>query len=417
MSEGPLLTSRPPAAASGRAALWAGATLLGGACLLAFGWLRAPASPAGAAPATGRSQERSSVAQVQIAEVRPGSVQRVLRVPGEWAAASRALLRARNAGAVVQVRANLGDLVAQGDELLALDAAILRVELARAQAATQVARVRATRERLLVDQRARDHERKAQLRGEGALSSSEEEQARLARDLAVSDAELAEAELARATAEEELWRTRLWEASVRAPFAGRVVRRWVDLGSTVGVGDALIELVSEGEGAARFAVPEGRAARMQPGERVWVESGAESWPAVVTRLGAAVDASARTVWVEAQLAASLPASPARASPELPLARGREAPAPALLPGAFLEVRIEERSGDDALVCPLAAIRGEGALREVWWVDADQSARRASVRMGLDDGEWAVLEGLPAGSRVIVSGGERVREGQRVEIVP
>ena len=128
-------------------------------------------------------------------------------------AESRAELQARTTGVVRRILREEGDRVAAGELLLLLedDEARLRVKQAEANALTARS----------------EHERKASMRDAGLLSAEEFES--VENTLRVREAELDLAEL-------ELRYTR-----VASPFAGRVVRRHVDLGANVSPGTPLFE--------------------------------------------------------------------------------------------------------------------------------------------------------------------------------
>jgi hypothetical protein len=69
----------------------------------------------------------------------------------------------------------------------------------------------------------------------------------------------------------------------------------------------------------------------------------------------------------------------------------------------------------ALVVPMAALVDLGERKALWVVEDGRAVRR-DVTLGPVIGEEVVVEGLVAGTRVIVEGRHRVGEGQKVEEV-
>ncbi|RJK96072.1 efflux RND transporter periplasmic adaptor subunit [Vallicoccus soli] len=93
--------------------------------------------------------------------------------------------------------------------------------------------------------------------------------------------------------------------------------------------------------------------------------------------------------------------------------GDGARAPRPRPGMSAVVGLEVRRAEDAVAVPASAVFQDGADRAVWVADGGAAERRV-VRVGAE-GEEAVqvVEGLRAGERVVVSGADRVQEGQEL----
>jgi membrane fusion protein (multidrug efflux system) len=119
----------------------------------------------------------------------------------------------------------------------------------------------------------------------------------------------------------------------------------------------------------------------------------ESYEGRIVRLGAELDADARTLGVEA---------------EIDNRDGR------LKPGMLARMEVPRRTLADALLVPLEAVVDLGEQRALFVVE-DGVARRRLVELGPVLGERVVVtSGVAAGERVIVEGEQRVAEGQPVE---
>lgn len=384
----------------------AGVVLLAGAALLSFGVLSggggsggAPGPGAPGGPGAGPGGAAAAV-PVRLAAVGKGELSRERRLPGEIVAERRAALHAEVGGQIQSLPKRLGELVKQGELLVVLDAGALPAELKRAEATAEVARARADRARIVLEQRQRDVERRVGLAKEGAVSASELDATRTELKTAEVDLALADAEARRADAETEALRVRLAQTRVRAPFSGSIAAVHVDPGTIVSAGRLLVEVVSDGPPLVRFSIGEGDAAALERGEQVKLKTALGSHEAEVIRIGSAVDAESRTLPVEARLLV----------PE-----GEAAPKDAL-PGMFVEVVLEANAPPESVVVPLTALAGKGAQRTAF-VDEGGVAKARAVRVLLDDGRLAAVSGLDEGERVVVIGAETLRDGQKIEAVP
>ncbi len=194
-------------------------------------------------------------------------------------------------------------------------------------------------------------------------------------------------------------------ASVRAPFAGVVVRHRVDPGINVGPGDPLLDIRSSGAGEIVAAVPEGAAPGLR-GARVSFQLGEGPWhPAVLARVDGMTDFTTRT----------------RTARFHPAETGVS-----LDPGAFARVRIEGREGTPAsagsggsidpasrsLTVPVRCLVRRGGLTGVFVLEGGRAALRW-IRLGRADGADAeVLAGLSAGE-VIALEPAGLADGQAV----
>jgi len=89
----------------------------------------------------------------------------------------------------------------------------------------------------------------------------------------------------------------------------------------------------------------------------------------------------------------------------------------LLPGMFVRVAIPRQHYEDALMVPQQAVSREAERSTLWMIDDQQHARQITVRVGeLTHGAYRIAEGLPAGSRVVVQGMDKLRNGMKVASV-
>lgn len=132
-----------------------------------------------------------------------------------------------------------------------------------------------------------------------AKQSSFDAQQRMHKAKAVSDVELAEsqAELAQATAELKIKQHTVDLCQIKAPFAGRLVKRHVYPYETVRQGQVLVEVLDNQNLDIELIVPSSWLAWLQAGEpfTLFVEETGESYLAHVTRVLPQVDAVSQSV--------------------------------------------------------------------------------------------------------------------------
>lgn len=180
------------------------------------------------------------------------------------------------------------------------------------------------------------------------------------------------------------------DVTVRAPRAGQVLQVFVDPSSTVVPGDPLIEIGSVDHLWATAFVSEDHAVSLEPGADARVTLRALPGDTVegsVVRVGSRVDPATRTV----EIRVDVPAPP----------RGAR-------PGMYATVEFREAEIRSAVTLPADAVqRWEDS--DVVMVEVEEGRYRplAVEVVPLGDGLLAV-EGIPAGTRVVVAGAYFVR---------
>lgn len=189
----------------------------------------------------------------------------------------------------------------------------------------------------------------------------------------------------------------LAERTVRAPFAGVVGLRGVDVGARVDDTTVLATLDDLAEIEIEFAVPEIFYGGVRPGQAVSASSAAfpgRRFEGRVSTIDSRIDEIARAFRVRALLP----------NPDLTLPAGMF---------MHVELILEERP---AVTIPEGAVLAEGSSTFVFTI-ADGRALRREVRLGQRElGRVEVLGGLDAGDPIVASGLQRLREGLPVEIL-
>jgi RND family efflux transporter MFP subunit len=291
--------------------------------------------------------------RVRTAEVvRSGGAGEVA-VPGIVQARKRAALSARMPASVTELPYREGQRVDVGAVVVRLDDAAVRAAVAAAEAAVRAAESDLDRTRTLLEK--------------GAATPRELEQMTAA-------ASGAQAQLTAA-------RDNLSYTALRAPFAGRVASRRVNLGDVVNPGMPLIEIEGEGGLELRATVESGIAASLRSAAKVRAIVDGQPGPltATISAVAPAGDPTTHRFEVKA---------------DLPAATGLRA-------GLFARLLVPGVAADTKLTVPAEALFERGGLTGVYVV-SDGRARLRWVAAGARDGHAAEIRaGLEAGERVVL----------------
>jgi RND family efflux transporter MFP subunit len=302
--------------------------------------------------------------EVHTAEVVRTGVAGVVAVPGTVEARKRAALAARMPASVLELPFREGQWVAEGAVVIRLDDAALRAAVVAAEAGVAAAEADLQRTRSLVEQ--------------GIAARRELDQVTAA----------ASGARARLTAAKD----ELSYSALRAPFAGRVAARHVDVGDVVNAGAPLVEIEAEEGLELRATVESEIAAGLRLGAKLEALVDGQPQPLAATIVAMAPSADPTTHRFELKA-------------DLPAAAGLRAGlfARLLVPGVAVEARLVvpttavfERGGLTGLF-----VVSEGRARLRWMAPGARDGQGVEARAGVDAGERIVLDptGLTDGASV------------------
>ncbi len=303
--------------------------------------------------------------------VQSEKVPRYFYLDGEIEAVSGSVVSAQTTGRVVEVFFDVDDVVKAGDLLLRLDGREQRAALNAAQA-------QVTEARALLNNAQQEFERQKELQAKGLTSRS-------AYDRAEADVNAARARVSAAQAQVAQAREQLGYAEIRAPYAGTVKSRLVEIGETVSPGTPLMEGIGDDALRVVTQIPQ----RLIQAARSYQDA------EVITDVGV-LDNGALTFFPYAdsqsrsfRLRITLAALPANLVDKL-------------FPGMIVKVRL--RVGEQThLLVPESALVQRGEVTALYLLNEKQEITMRYVRPGkkLADGRREVMSGLRAGERVIL----------------
>jgi membrane fusion protein (multidrug efflux system) len=288
-------------------------------------------------------------------------------------------------GTVCKIAFESGTVVSKSNLLVRLDTSSEEAQLRALEAQEELARINLDRERSLRSQQM------------------------------ISQAELdtAEATLKQTKASADAIRTTIEKKTIRAPFAGSLGIRLVNLGQYLEAGKPIVSLQSLSPVYADFSLPQQELARLKIGMRVRVTTDAypdRPFEGTLTALNPDLDASTRSVGLQASF---------------------DNPEQLLRPGMFAHVEVLLPEDQPVLVIPATAVLSAPYGDSVYVIEpkpaqtngqAGLIVRQQFIRTGQSRGDFLTVEsGLKAGDRIVSSGIFKLRNGMAVvennELVP
>jgi RND family efflux transporter MFP subunit len=332
--------------------------------------------------------ETQELAEPTVAVVTavPGNPNASLPVPCEIRPYFEAPIYARASGYLKRWLVDIGAQVKEGDLLAEIDTPELNQELAQAraqlvqaQAALDLARITAARWAELLK----------------TSSVSEQEAAEKQADFQLKQANV-DAVKANVARLEELQRFQ----NVRAPFAGTITQRAIDIGQliTSGNGRELFRLAQTSVLRIYARVPEALARSIVPGQMAELslpDLPNRSFAAKVVRTAGAMSADSRTLLTELQV---------------DNANGQ------ILSGTYAQVRFIDARPEPALTLPSNTLLFRAQGLQVGVVNVDGTVALHEVALGRDFGPTVeVLSGVTPTDRVILNPSDSLVSGMHVTV--
>ena len=348
------------------------------ACLLAAGVLL------GAACSRNKAAAPMSAPPVMVAPVEAQRVEDRIQATGQLLAHDDAQVASQVQGQVTRIVRDEGAAVAAGEVVLEIDPERRELELRNARALLAESEA-------MLGEAEKDLARADKLHDEGVASNAKLDAAQTAVRQARSRHDAAQANLG-------MMERSLRDASVRAPFAGLVARRFVSAGEFVAPGAKLFELVALDPIEVEFFLPERDSSRVATGAPADVRVAPfpeQSFRAEVTLVSPTIDPVTRTLRVKGVLRNE---------------DGR------LRPGLFANVDLGIAIREGVAMIPEESVlqRADGAI--AFRIGATGHAERRVVKLGaIHDGKIEVAEGLAVGDRVVVRGQDQLVDGSAVSL--
>lgn len=316
-------------------------------------------------------------AVVSSANATAASWETVLSAVGSITSVQGVTMTAETPGKIVRIAFDSGDRVAAGDVLVQQDVAAETAELRVLEARETLARASLKRFETLLAQRS----------------------------TAQSEYDAVLAEHRQILAQMDALRATIAKKTIRAPFAGTLGIRQVNLGQNLGDADMIATLQRLDTVHVEFVLPQQQVSRVKPGDTVRVISDALPGQPLEGRLTAIeplADSASRTVRMQALL---------------------DNPQEILRPGMFVNVGVVLPERNEVTLIPATAVLYAAYSDSVFLVEQAEGngtdglvLRQQFVTLGERRGDFvAVTRGVAPGQVVVSSGVFKYRNGQSVVV--
>ncbi|MEI6736909.1 MAG: efflux RND transporter periplasmic adaptor subunit, partial [Pseudomonadota bacterium] len=298
---------------------------------------------------------------------------------------SQAVVKSKVAAEVARVHVQEGERVAAGQILVSLDTADLRARHDAQQAVVAEMKAR-------LDLAGKNEANNRQLLAKNFISQN-------ALDAVTSSAEVARANLQSAEAQSAISQRALNDAAIRAPFAGTIAKRMVNIGEKVSPDTAVMHVVDLARMEMEAMVPVAEIPGVKIGQSIsFTVDGfaARQFTGKVERINPSADAGSRSIAVFV----SLPNADQ-----------------SLKGGMFASGKLAAQSRGLVNAVPMVAVREEGGQSFVFTIEKEKIARKpvtAGIR-SVDFGLVEIREGLADGAQVVAVKMEGLKPGVKAII--
>jgi membrane fusion protein (multidrug efflux system) len=316
---------------------------------------------------------------VTAEQVRADRWPRTVKAVGSLAAVQGVTLAVELDGKIARIAFESGDRVQAGELLAQMDTEVEEAQLRSAEAAAELTRINLERSQDLLAKRT----------------------------LSRAELDTAIAQHKQAVAQVDNMRALIAKKTLRAPFAGHLGLRQIDLGQIVKAGDPVASLQTLDPIYADFSVPEQQLALLAPGAQVRMRTDAapgRDFEGRINAINPEVDTTNRAVRAQATIANL---------------------GGVLRPGMFAEVEVLLPDDQEVLAIPSTAVLYAPYGDTVFAIDQRHDAqsgqtkqvlRQQIVRLGRARGDFvAVVSGLKPGESVATSGVFKLRPNLEVVV--
>ncbi|MGE6792944.1 MdtA/MuxA family multidrug efflux RND transporter periplasmic adaptor subunit [Pseudomonas guineae] len=355
-------------------------------------WWFWPSKPDSAQMGGGRFGDMGPV-PVRVATVSQGDFPVELKALGTVTAYNTVNIRSRVDGELVKLLFKDGQQVKAGDLLAVIDPRAYEIALQQAQGALQERQAQLRNAEL-------DLKRYRGLYDEDSIAKQTLDTQEALVNQYRGGIKSLQADVATA-------RLNLDFTQVRAPISGRLGIRQADVGNLLSSGDALplVVITQTLPIAVMFTLPEAElpavVQQLRGGETLTVEAWDRSEKLKLAEgelesVDNLIDTATGTIKLKARFANA---------EEL------------LFPNQFVNVRLRVKTLQDVTLMPSAALQFGATGTFAYVVDADDKVQLTPISIGASDGVVTVVEqGLKPGDRLVQEGTDRLRSGNKVEVI-
>ena len=339
---------------------------------------------------------------VVVTRVQFGSTSSKLELPGSVQAFEQTPVYARTSGYVSRRFVDIGDHVKTGQLLATIQDPQTEQQLRQAQANVLQLRAQLAQARANAKLTTLNNQRYEQLYSEGVVSRAAADQQVAEAGANDATVQAAQANIAAGEANVRSLQEQAGFSRVLAPFTGTILSRGIDTGSLISAGSAStvtqLFTIAQSDRVRVFTnVPQSSAPAVMSALTAQVqfrELPGQVFSGAVTRTSSSIDPTSRTLLTEI---------------DLPNADGK------ILPGMYATVQFDTQRATPPLLLPANALFVRNAGPQAFVMDANHVVHLRNLTLGRDFGATTeVIAGLKAGDTVVLSPGDGVTDGAKVD---
>jgi RND family efflux transporter MFP subunit len=361
------------------------------------------------------AESKSDVEALPVVTVSPvtrSGATSSLVLPGNIQPVTEAPVLARSSGYIKARSVDIGDRVKEGQVLAEVEAPELDQQIRQAQASIDQAASTIEQSQAALQQGQSNEalakitaERSQKLFDRNVISRQDNDTAQMQYAAQQANVAALTKAVAAARSSESAFQANLARLNdlhnyltVRAPFAGVITVRNIDVGALVNDGSTLLFRIAQTDRLRTYLnVPQADSGSVRVGQQATLvvpDLGGRKFSGRVTRTANALDPASRTLLTEVQV---------------------DNASGALLPGMYAEVDLAVPRAAPPMLIPADTLVLRGNGPQVAVVDADGTVHYKVIHLGRDLGtSLEVLDGLEVGQTLAVNPGDTVQDGVRVK---
>lgn len=319
---------------------------------------------------------------VEVAPVSRRDLTPLMVFPANLEPVWSADISAKVDGRINTLHVNEGDIVDAGTVIATLDTTELAAQVVQAEGNLMAAQSG-------LEQAELDYRRYSVLAEQGAVSAQVLDTARTKRDLSAGQVRAAQGNVM-------LLEEKLNNATVAAPKRGVVTKRFVQAGTYIRAGSAIVTVADTTTLLAKATVGESQIADLSVGSNVKVNVdalGGQEFTGTITRLSPSAATPARTFTAEITI---------------PNEQG------VLKSGMFAKAAVPAKVHQGVIAVPESALVLKEDQKTVFVVTADNKVQQRTLKLGFISDGWAeVLEGVVPGDTIVMAGQNKIKDGMAI----
>lgn len=346
-------------------------------------------------------EETVSTVPVEVETVQVQDFDKVITLGGLTEAESTVNVIAKVNGMeqITQVNVKVGDKVTAGQVLAQLDTETSQIQADNAQLAVANAENSIAVAQQSYDNAVTNYNNALELFEIGAMSQTDLDQLKLARDNAQSQLNSAQIAVANARNTLQSANLALGYGTITAPISGTVTTVNADVGSYATASAPMFVIANVDTLEVSTGINEQNVSKIRVGQEVLlkINSVSDQWfSGNITEISAVMNSQTKNY---------------------PITIAMNNQDDNLVAGMYAEINVIVDHANDVLVIPVNAIVYKEAQPVAYVVQTDGTVKETKLTLGINDGDnYVVTEGLQAGDKIVVKGNSSLVDGEAVTVV-